>query len=65
MCSQIIPTLVLAVVNAFTNESHKTKSSEDIDHDKIATLDNRVRAIKGVDMYDPIQAVKCVWSRIL
>jgi hypothetical protein len=45
-----------AVINPFANESHKTKSSNDIDQDKMTTLEARIRAIKGVDLYDPVQA---------
>ena len=43
-----------AVIDAFANESHKTKSSDDID--KMATLEARIRAIEGVDLYDPVRA---------
>ena len=49
-------TPTLTVVDAFTNEFHKTKSFDDIDQDKMATLESRIRAIKGVDLYDPVQA---------
>jgi hypothetical protein len=44
-------------MDAFTNESHKTKSSKDIDHDKIAALEARVRAIKEVDFYDHVPTI--------
>ena len=39
------PTLTL-VIDAFTNESHKTKSSDDIDQDKMTALEARIRAIE-------------------
>jgi hypothetical protein len=53
-------------MNVFTNESHKTKSSEDIHHDKIVALEVRVGAIEGVDLYDPIQLVKiCLVKNIV
>jgi hypothetical protein len=45
-----------AVIDAFANESHKTKSSDDID--KMAALEARIRAIEGVDLYDPVRAAK-------
>ena len=45
-----------AVIDAFANESHKTKSSDDID--KMAALEARIRAIEGVDLYDPVQAAE-------
>ena len=45
-----------AVIDAFANESHKTKSSDDID--KMAALEARIRAIEGVDLYDPVRAVE-------
>lgn len=40
------------------NESHKKKSYEEIYYDKITTLKATVRAIKGVELYDLIQAIK-------
>jgi hypothetical protein len=46
------------IVNAFANKSHKTKSSDGIDQDKMATLKARIMAIEGVDLYDPVQPTK-------
>jgi len=45
-----------AVIDAFANESHKTKSSDDID--KMSALEARIRAIEGVDLYDPVRAAE-------
>lgn len=45
-------------MDAFTNKSHKTKYFEDINYNKIVTLEVRVKAIKGVDLYDLVQATK-------
>jgi hypothetical protein len=45
-------------MDAFTNKSHKTKYFEDINYNKIVTLEVRVRVIKGVDLYDLVQATK-------
>lgn len=53
-----ISTLALKTVHAFINESHKIKFFENIDHDKIAALEARVRVIKGVDLYDHVQAAE-------
>ena len=36
------------VVDTFDNKSHKTRSSNDIDHDKMVALEARIMAIKGV-----------------
>jgi hypothetical protein len=47
-----------AVIYPFANESHKTKSSNDIDQDKVRALEARIRAIEGVDLYDPIWAAE-------
>jgi hypothetical protein len=44
-------------MDAFTNEPHKTKSSKDIDHDKLAALEAKVRAIKEVDLCDHVPAI--------
>jgi hypothetical protein len=43
---------VSAVVDAFANESHKTRSFDDINQDKMAALEARIRAIEGVHLYD-------------
>jgi hypothetical protein len=34
------------VLDTFTNESHKTKSSDDIDEDEMTILESRSRAIE-------------------
>ncbi|XP_073262693.1 uncharacterized protein [Populus alba] len=44
------------VINPFANESHKTKSSNGIGQDKMVALEARIRAIEGVDLYDPVRA---------
>ena len=44
----------LAAIYPFANESHKTKSS----NGKMATLEDRIRAIKGVDLYDLVRATE-------
>jgi hypothetical protein len=48
------PALTSTIVDVFANESYKTKSSNDIDQDKMTTLEARIRAIEGVDLYDPV-----------
>jgi len=52
------PTPTPAIVNAFSNKSCKTKSSDGIDQDKMATLEVRIMAIEGVDLYNPVQPTK-------
>jgi len=47
-----------AVIDPFANESHKTKSSNGIDQDKMTALEARIRAIEGVDLYDLVQAAE-------
>ena len=47
-----------AVINPFVNKSHKTKSSDSTDQNKMATLEARIRAIEGVDLYDPVRAAE-------
>jgi len=49
--------LALAVMDASVTKSFKIKYSKDIEYERITTLEVRVRAIKGVDLYDLIQAV--------
>jgi hypothetical protein len=53
-----------AVIDPFANESHKTKSSNDIDQDKMAALEARIRVIEGVDLYDLVWQQKCVWFQM-
>jgi len=43
-------------MDAFANESHKAKSSDSIDQDKMEALEARIRFIEGVDLYDPVRA---------
>jgi hypothetical protein len=59
-------TPALAVVKEFVNESHKTKSSDDIDQYKMASLEARIRVIEGVDLYEPVRAAKiCIVLNIV
>jgi hypothetical protein len=52
------PTPAPAVIDPVANKSYKTKSSDGIDQDKIAALEARIRAIEGVNLYDPVRAVE-------
>jgi hypothetical protein len=45
-------------MNAFANESHKVKSSDSIDQNKMVALEARIRVIKGVDLYDLVRAIE-------
>jgi len=47
-----------AAIDAFANESHQAKSSDGLNQEKIATLEARIKVIKGVDLYDPVQAAE-------
>jgi hypothetical protein len=49
-----MPGPALIVVDASANESHKIKYYKDGKYDKITTLNAIVRAIKGIDLYDPV-----------
>jgi len=53
-----IHALTLAATKAFASKSQKTKSPKDIDYDKITTLEARVKAIEGANLYDLVQAVE-------
>ena len=48
----------LTVMDAFANESHKAKSSDNISQDKTTVLEARIRVIEGVNLYDPIRAAE-------
>ena len=47
-----------AIIYTFANKYHKTRSSNDIDQDKMATLEAMIKAIKEVGLCDPIKATK-------
>jgi hypothetical protein len=48
------PTQTLTFMDSFANESHKTKSFNDID--KMTVLKAKIRVIEEVDLYDPVRA---------
>jgi hypothetical protein len=52
------PALAPAVIDPLANESYKTKSSNGIDQDKISALEARIKAIEGVDLYDPVRVAE-------
>jgi len=45
-------------LDIFATKSHKIKYFKDIEYDKITTLEVRVKAIEGVNLYDPVRATK-------
>jgi hypothetical protein len=47
-------TLTPVVIDTLVSESLKKKSYENIDQDKMEALEAKIRAIKGVYLYDPI-----------
>lgn len=49
-----VPAPAPKTVDAYATESYKIKYFEDIVYDKITALQEKVRAIKGVDLYDTI-----------
>jgi len=52
------PAPALTVIDAFAHESHKAKSSDSIDQDKMEALEARIRVVEGVDLYDLVWATK-------
>lgn len=61
-----ILTLAPTIVDAFTNEFYKTKYSEGVNYYKITILEARLRAIKYVGLYDPVQVIKiCLVLRVV
>jgi hypothetical protein len=54
----MIPAPALTVMDAFANESHKAKSSDIINQDKMTALEARIRVIEGVNLYDPVRAAE-------
>jgi len=54
----ITPAPAPAVMDAFAHESHQAKSSDNLDQEKIAVLEARIKIIEGVDLYDPVRAAE-------
>jgi len=54
----VTPAPAPAVMDAFANESHKAKSFDSIDQDKMEALEARIRVIEGVYLYDPVRAAE-------
>jgi hypothetical protein len=60
------PTSATAIVEAFANESYKTKSSDDINQDKMVTLKAKIKAIERVNLYDLVHVVQmCLISNVV
>jgi len=47
-----------AVMDAFANDSHKAKSADNIDQDKIEALEAIIRVIEGAYLDDLVRAVE-------
>ena len=52
------PALSPTVMETSANESHKTKSSDNIVQAKIEALEAKLKVIEGVDLYDPVRAIE-------
>jgi hypothetical protein len=53
-------------MDAFTNEFYKTKYFEGVNYDKITMLNARLRVIKYVGLYDPVQVIEiCLVLRVV
>ena len=50
------PTPTPIVIDPFSNESRKTKTFNNIDQDKMVVLEALIKAIEGVELYDPVRA---------
>jgi hypothetical protein len=47
-----------AVMNTFSNKSHKARSSDSIDQDKMAALKAIIKIVERVDLYNPVRAAE-------
>ena len=56
--THVPPAQVPVTVNLTTDDSHRMKFSKHVDYDKLTALEERLRAIEGADLYDPVHAVK-------
>jgi hypothetical protein len=50
------------IVDLIVKEAYKGKVVEMDNYDKPVTLEERMREIEGVDLYDPVRTTKMCWS---
>jgi hypothetical protein len=56
--THVPPAQVSVTVNLTTDDPHRMKFSKHVDYDKLTALEERLRAVEGADLYDPVHAVK-------
>ena len=56
--AHVPPAQVPVTVNLTIDDSHKMKFSKHVDYDKLTALEERLRAIEGADLYDPVHAAE-------
>ena len=56
--TNVPPTQVPITVNLATDDPHRMKFSKYVDYDKLIVLEERLKAVEGADLYDPIHAVE-------
>ncbi|XP_011016207.1 PREDICTED: uncharacterized protein LOC105119733, partial [Populus euphratica] len=48
----------MPVVNLIIDDSHRMKFSKHVDYDKLIALEERLRAVEGADLYDPVHSAE-------
>jgi hypothetical protein len=56
--THVPPTQVPITVNLTTDDPHRMKFSKHVDYDKLTALEERLRAVEGADLYDPVHATE-------
>ena len=54
--TNVPPTQVPVNVNLATDDPYRMKFSKYIDYDKLTALEERLKAVKGADLYDLVHA---------
>ena len=56
--ANVPPAPVPVNVNLATDDPQRMKFSENIDYDKLTALEERLKAVEGADLYDPVYAAE-------
>ncbi|XP_034892100.1 uncharacterized protein [Populus alba] len=56
--ANVPPAQVPVTVNLATDDPQRMKFSENVDYDKLTALEERLKAVEGADLYDPVYAAE-------
>jgi hypothetical protein len=56
--ANVLPAQVPVTANWTVDDSHMMKFSKQVDYEKLTALEDRLRAVEGADLYDPVHAAE-------